>query len=162
MSDHSRYNAVDIANAIRAANGLVSTAAANMHCSDVCIRNYIRRYKCCQEARMMAREQLKDKAENVLAQKIEAGDEKVAEYYLEATAPERGYGSKPAPPPNNNQFSLNVLSLSNKELSDAIRQLALPRAASPASIIDVGSTPARDVTAESDVVGSDKRSTNAR
>lgn len=159
-----------MARAIIEAKGFLSGVALQMRCNPATVHRYIEKYKVCREALWACREGLKDKAEAVLVERIEAGDVAVSKYYLEAQAPERGYGNKapsssPADPTRVSVLAqhntLNMLNLSNKELMNAIRQLALPGATASAGVLDLGSTSEGDVASEPSVVGSDERPTPA-
>ena len=146
-----KYSADDMARAITKAHGRLSTVASNMHCTLMTVHNYVRKYKCCQEAVYSAREALIDTAEDKLVERVQGGDLKAIKYYLNTQGKDRGYHEGPErnpsrdgqSPPGASFNTINMLNMDNKELMNAIKQFGLPGTNANTGLFIVGSSEER-------------------
>jgi len=88
---HRRYQADEIAAALRSSQGLVTVAAASLGCAPGTIYNAIKKYATVRQALKDAREAMLDRAEARLFQKIDTGDNTAIMFYLKTIGKHRGY-----------------------------------------------------------------------
>jgi hypothetical protein len=85
------YSKEEIAEAITAANGLISVAAQSLGCSRTTIYSAIKRWKYVQEALEDSRERTLDFAEGKLFQQIKKNNMTAIIFFLKTQGKSRGY-----------------------------------------------------------------------
>lgn len=92
MAGKQRYKAQEVADALVEAKGIKSLAAELLGCDWKTVDNYCKRYRVCQEACEVAREELVDLAESKLWVAVNAGQWPQVKYTLSTLGRKRGYG----------------------------------------------------------------------
>ena len=91
MFPRKRLSAAQVAEAIRAASGILAGAARRLKCSRSTVGRYVAQHACCRRARDEAREALVDEAEDKLAKHIRDGDLRAIQFFLRTQGRHRGY-----------------------------------------------------------------------
>ena len=91
MARPLEYKAEEVSEQLTKAGGVITVAARALGCHPQTVREYIRRYKKCQEALQEGKEQRKDFVESALLKRITEGDTTAIIFFLKTQAQDRGY-----------------------------------------------------------------------
>ena len=94
MARRRRYAQAEVAEALRAARGLVVVAARRLGCNRNTVLNYVDRYPSVAEALSEARELQLDVSEARLFQAIDQGELAAITFYLRTVGRHRGYSER--------------------------------------------------------------------
>src|SRR5215831_13929586 len=94
MARRRRYAQAEVAEALRAARGLVVVAARRLGCNRNTVLNYVDRYPSVAEALSEARELQLDVTEARLFQAIDQGELAAITFYLRTVGRHRGYSER--------------------------------------------------------------------
>lgn len=94
MSRTPRYEPEKVADALIAAGGVKSQAAAILGCDRTTVDNYIERHPELEDVWKQARSSLVDRAEGVISRAIDADDLKAAMYVTSTLGKDRGWTTR--------------------------------------------------------------------